>query len=326
MTQVSTVGGIDASATVEGDPDMTGVDPLRRQEVRRRVAAVRSFAAIDAPTDVDRRAHADRLGLSVNQFLALVRAWREHGRAAALAASGKGRGSSRTTGPRHLPTASKAAALEVIATLGPDTPHVEAERLVRARCQALQVRPPSSSTIWNMIMAGRRDAAPLPSPAGIIVATVHAKLPVLVDAAIVLPALTLAVNATDGAIVAAARQGVDSSAAIATYIDARREAGPLMIDREVADRIAGEIGPGAHAVAPSAARTALAKSLGRGFGSIDILYQRRHGSAAERVLRSLKDQALSPEDGAAVLGGEMRSHNARRGVPPPTLAWEAADR
>ena len=71
---------------------MTGVDPLRLGEVRRRVAVVKSYLALEEPTDAHRKDHAEQLGLSVNQFLALVRAWREHGRAVAMSGAGAAKG------------------------------------------------------------------------------------------------------------------------------------------------------------------------------------------------------------------------------------------
>lgn len=156
------------------------------------------------------RRHARSLGLSVNQFLALVRAWREHGRAVAISDTGAARGTARADIPRSLPSASKDAARQVIAALQPDAPHADVVRAVNARCAALGVTAPSPSTIWNMVMSARRDAAPPPGGGGIMVSLCNLKLPTVIDDEIVFPAITLVVDAAGGAILAASLSGLSS--------------------------------------------------------------------------------------------------------------------
>ncbi len=56
--------------------DMSGVNPLRWAEVRRRIATVQSYLLLPDPTDQDRAEHAKSIGVSANQFIALVRSWR----------------------------------------------------------------------------------------------------------------------------------------------------------------------------------------------------------------------------------------------------------
>lgn len=54
-----------------GELDLSGVDPLRWPEIRRRVAVLQSFAALDRPRAADRQAHAAQLGVGVAQFMRL---------------------------------------------------------------------------------------------------------------------------------------------------------------------------------------------------------------------------------------------------------------
>ena len=159
---------------------MTSVDLLRIGEVRRRLATVLDYLAKEMPNDASLTRHARSLGLSVNQFLALVRARRKHGRAVAISGAGAARGTARADIPRSLPGASKVAAREVIAAFGQKASHADVVRAVQARCAGLGVKAPSPSTVWNMMMSARRDAAQ-PAGGGIIVSRCNLKLPVVID-------------------------------------------------------------------------------------------------------------------------------------------------
>ena len=325
MTDAAPSGGTPArspAASNLDDVDLTGVDPLRIEEVRRRVIAVKSYLRITEPTDQDRRRHAGELNLSVNQFLGLVRAWKEHGHAAAIAGAGAARGTPRSAGPRHLPTVSKDAAREVVAALGPDVPHVEAVQAVEARCASLGVKSPSKSTIWNMVMAARRDAAQKIHCNDIVVSRCHAKLPVAQDGVVVFPWIVLTVDASKGVVLAAT---MDEESAIEPTVASalmRFPAGArIVVDQGIAKQLESNLPPHV-AVRPSAARTATAKALGRGFGTIELIYQLSRAIDPRRVLRSRMDAALKPADAWRVIFEQLTGHNAARGAPPPIVNWE----
>ncbi|MEA3051910.1 MAG: hypothetical protein QOG72_813 [Sphingomonadales bacterium] len=305
------------------DIDMTGVDPLRLGEVRRRVAAVKSYLRIRQPTDHDRRRHARALGLSGNQFLALVRAWKEHGRAAAIAGAGTARGTPRSASARTLPTVSKDAAREVIAALGPDVPHVEAVRAVEARCASLGVKAPSKSTIWNMVMASRRNAASKHGSDDVLISRCHAKLPVEHEDQVIFPWIVLMVDGVNGAVIGAAMDekwiNSDSVASALAALPAERR---IVVDQEIAKKIGGGKLPTHIAVRPTAARTATARALGRGFGSIELIYQLSRAVHPRRMLRSRRDTALNPRDARQLILEQLTAHNAARTAPPPIVDWE----
>lgn len=207
------------SPACASDIDLAGVDPLRFEEARRRVSVVKSYLAIDRPTDHDRKTHAASLNLSVNQLLALVRAWKETGRASALSAAGSAKGTPRPGSKRNLPTRSKEVALEVMRSMGSETSHVEMTKAVHARCAALGVKAPSRSTLWNMSMAMRRKRGDSAGEGAVVVARCNVRLPTLTPEGVVFPKITLIVDAKDGRILFASLDQEESKHPIASAID-----------------------------------------------------------------------------------------------------------
>lgn len=302
--------------------DMTGVHPLRIDEIRKRVIEVRSYLAIEHPIDHDRQIHAQRLGLSVNQLLALVRAWKEHDTALAMSGSGARRGAQRINGVRNLPTESIEAARSILAALGLDTPHVDAVKAVQTRCASLGVKAPSRSTIWNIAMALRRDTVKSATAGRIVVSQCNVKMPVRPLDRIEFPAIILMVDSANGVVLAAAMGGADAveptiAAAMGT-LDPDRE---LLIDAAIAAGMeSGTLRPH-HRIPPAAARTATARAIGRGIGSIDLIYQLTRAVRPEQVLRSRKDRPAVLRDAQRLIAGQLEQHNAARGAPAPLVSW-----
>lgn len=304
------------------DLDMTGVDPLRVEEVRRRIAVVLDYLAESAPDVASRRRHARSLGLSVNQFLALVRAWREHGRAVAISGAGAARGMPRADVPRSLPLASKDAARAVIAALGPDVPHVDAVRAIKARCAELGVKAPSPSSVWNMVMSARRATAQPSHNRDVIVSRCNLKLPVQVDGTIVFPSIILVVDSVNGEIIAASMSGKDRNPSIARDEVVRRLAGrDIVADAEIAPELRNVDGARVRPVKASVARTVTAKVLGRGFGTVELIYQLNRAIDPARALRARKDKPLRQADADRFVLQQMQIHNRARGAATPLVVW-----
>ncbi len=295
------------------DLDMTGVDPMRWAEVRRRVAVVKEFLAIPWPTDADRTKHAARLSLSVNQFYALVRAWQEYGRASAIAGSAATKGRKRATGPRHLDADVKKLATDVIAELGPDVTSAGAVAAVRKAAEEKGMKGPSKSTIWNMLMDARRDRTPSIANAGLIVGRCFLRLPVSTDGIIGFPPIMLAVRDGDGAVVAAslAAAGHVTDRMAPVVIEA---AGGTDILVEGAYAAPFEITyAGTQRATPYKVRTALSKVLGRGIGNVQIVYQPARAVSPSAVLRNSMDQALTSDDAEKAIKDAIGRHNLSRG-------------
>lgn len=312
-----------APASDDYDLDMAGVDPLRLGEVRRRVGVVKSYLSLRDPSDAHRRDHAEQLGLSVNQFLALVRAWREHGRAVAISCAGAAKGKTRPKSARNLPAASKAAAADVIAKIEPDTSLVETIRLVKEACNAIRVISPSRSTIWNMVMAHRRLSA-VPGHNGTAVSQCHVRVPVILNDCIEFPKIALVVDRSTGAIIAVAMDGDAAMAStLAAGIELRSHSEPIIVDAELATSIQHYTSVSLTPVASTVARTETAKILGRGFGSLDLIYQASRTIKPAGMLRSKKDSPLSQADARQAIAHHLLAHNSARGAGSPLLSWSA---
>lgn len=135
--------------------DLSGVDPARRAEIRRRVEVVRAYLEISAPSLADDRRHAGALGLGVAQFMNLVRIWREHRQASALPGARIRRDRGRWT--PVIGEDVEAIVRAVIDQLGADANPTAIQREVEARCGGAGLRPPSIDTTRARVLAARGD-------------------------------------------------------------------------------------------------------------------------------------------------------------------------
>jgi hypothetical protein len=288
--------------------DLSGVDALRWPEVRRRVDVVRDFLKIAAPTEADQAASAGRLGLSVNQFMALVRAWRQHRSAAMIAGSGAHRGAARSPSRLSVQKEAREASWQVIDEIGADGSFAHIHREVQTRCANQKLSPPSRSTLWNMVMSrrkGRRGA-----DGGIVVGTCRVRLPMEHDGAITLPPLTIAVRLGDGGIVAVALSVQDWSEFLSA---AALRGSPIRVDEELL-RSPTRPSEGIIPVGGTVARSSLSRALGRGIDSVQLIYQPSRAVPAERLLKTKDDRPLSTRDMREVVVRAVARHNAARGA------------
>lgn len=294
--------------------DMDGVDPLRWAEVRRRAGVIRKYLAIGDADEAHRKEHAKLLGLSPNQFMALVRAWREHeGSAARLAGSGAKRGAPRRRTRLAVPRESKTVAAAIIDEIGGSAPFVGINRRVAEECLAQGLTPPSRSTVWNMVMSRRStQAGPLE---GVVIGTCRVRLPVQAGTVVAMPSLTLAVRGEDGTVLAASMSEPDDgwsdflSRLVASEEDVR-------IDETLSPLLPGD-GHRSRPIAPTAARSALSRVLGRGIDRLRLVYVASKAIAPERLLTTREDRPLSAEDARAIVSDALTRHNGARQNPPP---------
>jgi hypothetical protein len=187
----------------------------------------------------------------------------------------------------------------------------------------LNVKAPSKSTIWNMVMDSRRDAAQKQGSNDLVISRCHAKLPVEHDGDIVFPLIELLVDGENGAVIGAEmEQERESSNSIATATARSPGGRRIVVDGDIAKKLGRDNLPAHVPVLPSAARTATARILGRGFGTIELIYQLSRAIAPKRMLRARMDAALRPADARRVISEQLTAHNAARGAPPPIVNWD----
>ncbi|MBD8640269.1 hypothetical protein [Sphingomonas sp. CFBP 13733] len=291
--------------------DMSGVDPLRWAEVRERVAVVVAYLTINGPTEDDRMDHAARLGLGRTQFLKLVRAWRAHETAVAIAGAKPKREKART-GWRALPPASEGVMRETLERLGPDVRPSVATAAVTAALKAKGLQSPDRSTVWRRLMAIRRDRGYVADAGDVVVAECRVRLPVLADGTISMPSLLIAARASDGRIAAAlplAGERPDMSGFAKAALAASRS-GCLTADRAFA--AAFGCVEGVRQVGPGTARTTLSRVVGRRLGRLELQFNRT-SRPVERLLRTEDDRPLDLADARLALENAIAQHNEARG-------------
>lgn len=289
-------GGFAASATA-ADLDMSGVDPLRYAEMRRRIAVIREFVATERPPKAVRETFAARLGVGEKQFMRLVSTWRALGdqaRAAHLdgATGGKGGQRERRGG---LSAEARAVVAEVITDIGSDASLAATLAEVRRLAAERAMRPPGRSSIWNLLMEARSQGAPSRQEPGIVTGVVFAKLPVVAGVKTVYPEIVLAVRSPDGAIL---EYEVTTGAEDAGVTSVLLRRSPCVRDGDIV--VEDEDGQRLGAL------------LGRRIAGIGIIHHPSLASPAAALVRSRRDSPISPRDARRLIALAVEEHNLAR--------------
>lgn len=135
-------------------PDLSAVDPARRVAIRRRIAELGVFLAVENPTADDEERSAGRLGMSTAAFRRLLRSWILARNPAALAG-----GSTPPRLPhRHkqtIPAAVEALIADAIEGLGPQANALAVHRVVARRCTEEALKVPSKVTVHQRFVEAR---------------------------------------------------------------------------------------------------------------------------------------------------------------------------
>jgi hypothetical protein len=299
----------------DGNLDLSGVDPLRRDEVRRRIAVVKSFLALAASDDDDLRRHARKLELSTSQFKALVRAWRDYPSGSSMAQSGRSRGRPRATGPRHLDEETKAISEATIAGLSPGATLTQAMAAVASACAAHGLEVPGKTTVWKMLTAARRLQIDPSGRGAIVVGRCWLRVPVVEGDTLFTPSVALAVRADDAVIIGATTRedGTTGAALIALGIG-QPDLRSLDFDEQLSGAQPERAGAIGTPSSPSAIRRRLSRILGDRIGNVRPIFKTGAEARPERLLRSRKDRPLDPADAGAVIRAAIDAHNAERGA------------
>lgn len=305
---------------MENEPDLSGVDPVRWPEIRRRVAILDEFVALRRPSAGTRSRYAERLGLSGSQFLHLARVWRIKRDPASIPGA-----RSRIAVKRRprLPAASTQVAREVIDDLGPFARRRDVLAAVAERSRSAGVSPPSDTTVTKMLAAARTQASPADHlTPELLIDGCSVKLPVVCGEEVVMPRVLVAVALPERRIVAAdIGFGPERPPSLTRLMERVRTASvadgtPLRVRApHVTSAERASIG----AIPPEHARNlpTLARLLGDRISDLGIIHQEGKARHARSLVGARHASPLAPADAVRAIDDAIAAHN--RGVPaiPP---------
>lgn len=301
-------------------PDFSGVEPTRLAEARRRIGVIEGYLAIEGPNGEQTNAAAEKLGLTRWQFMRLTHAWRDHRDPAMLVKS--------RTGPSKrdygIDTKAKQVALEVIRKLGMGAEISNAAPEIERICEAEGIEPPSRPTIYNYILAERRQGdLRVDGPPCLVVGRMWFHLPLTESAANSMPCL-LAVAALPERII------------VSYSISLRRDAPPSVVQalRDLFDQASSD-GETRELLMSAVDRTAampilssrngleiprakdsmqrmLAQAFGDGLGKLRPVYRRGSALVKPKYTMGAHDRPLTDVGAVAVIEQAIEANNSRR--------------
>jgi len=312
-----------ASALADESPtahiDLTGVDPARWPEIRRRVAILDEYVRIKRPSREIRRSFAERIGLSGSQFMHLARAWRITRDASAIPGA---RSRISKSKPRRMPAKSVEVAQAVVDELGPLARRKDVLAEIAVRCQGEGTATPSDSSVANMMAAARAVmAGRVGTKAEILIDECTVRLPVAREGTVVQPRLLLAMVLPERRIVATAVSFEPTAtpplAELMAALTAAATAGgqPLCIRAPHLDRRC-RAAIGAIALDAGRHRPTLGRLLGNRIGELDVIVQASKARHGESLIAARHASALGTEDAATAIVAAVAAHNARAGPLP----------
>lgn len=291
--------------------DLSGVAPVRWQEMRRRVAALRRFVAINEPSVAEHAAAAAEAGLGIDHFDRLARSWRIHQDPARLNGAGtlNRQKRSRCDGVGKEVQTIIARAIK---RAGPEAAPKDVYDLVRAECAARNLRVPSNNRVWMKLMNEKAEAGPLPggSPE-ILIGRVWADLPAIGkegSSRLVRPELLLAVALPDRTIVEQCSDLKTGRPPVFEDLDLSSQKGIALRVAARDMRLPGFLDEGVHLEIDDSANARLARILGRSVANLQLVF-RLPKTPADRLLKNALDRPLSPADAELAIDYAIARHN-----------------
>lgn len=299
---------------MEKDIDLTGVDPARWPEIRRRVAILEEFALLRRPPAEVRQHFAQRIGLSVSQFMHLARVWR-NGKCAADITGARSRIDGQKS--RRIPLRSVEIMREVIDDLGVVARRKDVLSEVVSRCESERIKPPSNSTVSNMLAEARAAANDeVDLEPEMLIDEISIKLPVITDKDIVMPRVLVAFILPQRRIVAAEiscdQKRPTSTARLMKAIQEESSDGGLPLRLRAPHCAASEREAiGALSRDKSVGLPALGRILGNTLGDLKIIYQASKARPGSRLVDARHAAPIGPEDAERAIRRAINTHNAK---------------
>ena len=309
------------------EPDLSGIDPLRVPEARRRIAAIDAYLKLPDPTSADTQRFAETIGLSRVQFGRLARVWRDHCDARLLVIGRRGAANRKYNVDGVAIDISNAVISEagVGTTLAAVAPEIE------RRCAEAGISPPARSTIYNYVRAARATAIqPAEGPPRIVVGRMWFHLPVAGLPADAMPTLLAAMMLPER-IVVAHELSLDPAnppriGALIEALAAERAAGaaprPLLLDpddRRIAAGALESAGLGRTRSHDRSVQSELSKALSGRLGPLAVIHRRGSARPGTKRVMSRQDEPIPAAQVRDTIQQAINAHNAATLVERPAF-------
>lgn len=155
--------------------DLSGIDPVRVPEARRRIEAIHTYTALKNPTTADAVRIGESIGLSRSRFVRLVAAWRLHRDAKLLVMDRRN-----DSGPASSISPDVAGIMEAVIREADNggTLRSIVER-IKARCADVGLDAPAQPTVWREMRKMQAVGnLPVSGPPRIVIGRMWFHLPV----------------------------------------------------------------------------------------------------------------------------------------------------
>ncbi len=314
--------------------DLSGVDPARVPEARRRIKAIRTYLALEKPTTADAVRIGKNVGLSRWRFVRLAAAWRVHRDAKLLVMDRRN-----DSGPASSISPVAAGIVEkVIREVGTGATLRSIAERIEARCADVGVDAPARPTVWRELRKTQAGGnGTVPGPPRIVIGRMWFHLVVEDQLPGTMPMALVAVILPERLIVAR-RVSVDPDLPLEVELlvddvagcqKAGGQARPLLIgitDRHAAAARLEALGLSAVRPHDRSLQIEISKAFGGRLGQLKATYRpRRTRSDAKPKLRQA--QPLTGSEAIEAIDVAIEAHNGitQATVPPFVIskAFEA---
>lgn len=307
------------------EPDFSGVEPTRLAEACRRIEVVEAYLRIERPSGRQTIEAADSLGLSRWALMRLAQAWRDHRDPTMMVKSKRGP----STRDYGIDERSKAITREEIRKIGMRADLSNVAPAVEGACAKLGIIPPSRPTIYNYILAERREGTLLYGrPPCLLIARMWFHLPSISDETTDLPCAILGVSLPERLVVAFS---------ISTRREAPPQIGPVLgpilaassdtgQSRDLLisgrDRISGagvlkQYGRQDIPTCRSSLQRLLAQAFGDRLGNLVPVYRPIAASSKPKYVMGRHDHPLNEAEAVLAISQAIKASNALRSALPP---------
>jgi hypothetical protein len=292
--------------------DLSGVDPVRLPEIRRRIMVLDEYVALHRPDADLRKAYAARIGISVSQLYHLARVWRTSRSAESIPGA---RSRFAVPRPRRVDPGAIRIAQATIDHLGATTARRSILAEVARRCTEASVDAPSDSTVTNMLSAARSAMArPIGLDPEILVDELTVRLPVLDGRDVIMPRVLVAVVLPQRRIVATdmacTRTSAPSFMALMRALEAASSTAGVRLPVR-APHVGGEsdaVTRGKN-VRDRDHRPKLSQVMGNRLGQLGILYRPNMARPASELAAARHASPLHEADARRIILEATAEHN-----------------